>query len=622
MCRVTHQATMRTGQLVSSQWICELLPGAYVKILELDTHTTVGRQRALVKAQLSYIKGWISIRTARGSYLVARSADDERGLFDLPGSMHVCGCEMSADPGGLAGVLRNLACHIKRQPDFGTLTSADFVMSQRLQSLFRLASGGDTASLDSQRLRWNLWATLSPNRNSPEGLAILAAVLLQIRESLLELDKVFMRLHEEFVCLEDTDAEVLFSATGETQAAASRAKQISEKCRRSQETLGLPSSSWFDHLPNPVSVVSDLESREQALLEFQSAVTKLTSQRRVLVARVKAAVEARAATEAVSAASLLADALRPDTRLDFPLVTELCERATSDPAELAEVVDALSCILDESVQLQQRLKALTVTNELMYDDAARQAFAQKPGFSSALMHPISSIPSDTCPSIAYDLAAANVQLLTTEIARRISAETNVSNSACLAAAAAKAAAPPSPGVPKPWLASVAHTPGRQTGQPEHLSWPHTRDALNALRASLQSGSVSTRDATSVLDRIYRCLDEAMRRISQLRASLDHTISQDVGELIEDLSLSAARINSSVLEWKCRAVDALDTADEYVDGTSQWSPSSRRQRRLLGKLLDRAESIGDSLNACLTILLARRSPTDVSQVALAKGCQRF
>ena len=32
---------------------------------------------------------------------------------------------------------------------------------------------------------------------------------------MLELEKVFMRLHEEFVCLEDTDAEVLFSATGE-----------------------------------------------------------------------------------------------------------------------------------------------------------------------------------------------------------------------------------------------------------------------------------------------------------------------------------------------------------------------------------------------------------------------
>ena len=300
-----------------------------------------------------------------------------------------------------------------------------------------------------------------------------------------------------------------------------------------------------------------LKAGSRPFWSFQSAVTKLTSQRRVLVARVKAAVEARAATEAVSAASLLADALRPDRRLDFPLVTELCERATSDPSELAEVVDALSCILDESAQLLQRLKALTVTNELMYDDAARQAFARKPGFLSALMRPISSVPNGTCPTIAYDLAAANVQLLTTEIARRISAETDVSSSASWAAATA---VPASQGVPKPWLASIAHTPGRQTGQPEHLSWPHTRGALNALRASLQSGSVSTRDATSVFDRIYRYLDEAMRRISQLRESLDHTISQDVGELIEDLSSSAARINSSVLEWKCRAVDALDTAE--------------------------------------------------------------
>ena len=607
---------MRTGQLVTSQWICELFPGVYVKILDVDTDAKIGRQRALVKTQLSFIRGWISIRTSRSSYLVEACSEDECCLFDLPGSNQICGCELRSDPSGLAGVIRNLTSHIKRQPDFGTLTSADFIVSQRLQSLFRVASGGDNANLDAQRLRWSLWATLSPNRSSPEGLAILAVVMLQLRDAILEMDSLLMRLHEEFVCLEDTDAEALFNASGETHAAAMKAKQLSQRCRHVANTITLPSSAWFAHLPNPASIVVDLARGEEALLELHDEKAVLANQRRILIARVKAAVEARAATEAVSAASLLAEALRPDKRLDFPLVTEFCDRATSDKAELADVVDALTQVLKENQGLPllpQRLKALTLTNELMYDDAARQAFARHPGFLSVLMSmgstdstdSTASVTSPIPPGVAFDLAAANAQLLTTEIARRVSTEAASLKAGCFAVAPAAQGSVAAPS----WLVSVARTPGRQTGQTQHvLSWPHTCSALNALRASLQSGAASTQDITSVLDHIYRSLDEATGQVSQLRKSLDHTISADVGELIDNFLLSATRVNSRVLEWKCTAVNALDEAEASVANSSPSPLSNRGQRKHLAKLLDRAESAGESLNTCLTVLLARR-PTD-------------
>ena len=619
ICRVVHQATMRTGQVVESQWICELFPGTFVKILELDTTAAVGRQRALVQTQLVYIKGWISTRTARSNCLVEKLLADEECLFDLPGSMQVCGCDLGPDPATVAQVVRAFIGHIRHQPDFGTLTSADFMMSQRLQSLFRAASGGDAADLDSQRLRWSLWATLSPNRSSPEGLAIVAVVLLHVRDALLELEAAFWRLHEEFLCLEDADAEALFNSLGETDAAAMTARHLSERCRCSANAITLPSSMWFTHLPNPSSIVSELLKGEQALMDLHSALNKLTSQRRALVARVKAAVEAKAATEAVSAASLLADALRPDRRLDFPLITELCERATSDPSELAEVVNMLSSLVEESQELLQRFKALTITNELMYDDAARQAFARKTSFLAALMQPMrqhisiagdqsSSGPSITA-SIATELAAANAQLLTTEIARRVSAEADAMKAGCFAASPTAAVSASS------WLTSVAHTPSRQTRETERLlSWPQTRNAVCALRASLQSNAASVSEATAVLDQIYRCLDESTSRVLELRQSLTHTISSDVGELIEDFLRSAEHVNASVLEWKCRAVDILDTTEASAAGCSPLS--SRGQRKMLGKLLDRAESVGESLNACLTVLLARR-PVDATNLTFSQ-----
>ena len=61
--------------------------------------------------------------------------------------------------------------------------------------------------------------------------------------------------------------------------------------------------------------------RKRKLEAFQVAAQRIQAQRRTFVARLKAAVEARAATEAMSAAALLRDVVAGGRHLDFPMAT-------------------------------------------------------------------------------------------------------------------------------------------------------------------------------------------------------------------------------------------------------------------------------------------------------------
>ena len=157
--------------------------------------------------------------------------------------------------------------------------------------------------------------------------------------------------------MEDTDADTLFNVHGETHQALTAAKALAKKCQSTADGMLLPDSSWQRQWPDPRIVVQELERGSNKLKTFQEDASKISAQRRVFVARLKAVVEARAGTEAVSATTLLADALTPGKRLDFPLVTEICERATSDASELAQVAETLEARACQRCSYQKRPKA-------------------------------------------------------------------------------------------------------------------------------------------------------------------------------------------------------------------------------------------------------------------------
>lgn len=90
---------------------------------------------------------------------------------------------------------------------------------------------------------------------------------------------------------------------------------------------------------------------------------------------------------AVSANSLLADALSQGGRVDFASVTEICERARGDALQAESLVRALTTALKSGLDvddLSLQVKAVTVAHELLYDSAARRAMFDHSHFLSTL----------------------------------------------------------------------------------------------------------------------------------------------------------------------------------------------------------------------------------------------
>jgi len=72
-----------------------------------------------------------------------------------------------------------------------------------------------------------------------------------------------------------------------------------------------------------------------------------------------------------SASSLLAEALAGARRVDFPLVTAICDRACGDDGELEDLVNLVAVALQGPAEdMSPKLKALTVAHELLYDQCA------------------------------------------------------------------------------------------------------------------------------------------------------------------------------------------------------------------------------------------------------------
>eukprot|EP00445_Apocalathium_hangoei_P004250 CAMPEP_0203856284 /NCGR_PEP_ID=MMETSP0359-20131031/10089_2 /ASSEMBLY_ACC=CAM_ASM_000338 /TAXON_ID=268821 /ORGANISM="Scrippsiella Hangoei, Strain SHTV-5" /LENGTH=585 /DNA_ID=CAMNT_0050772877 /DNA_START=86 /DNA_END=1839 /DNA_ORIENTATION=- len=86
-----------------------------------------------------------------------------------------------------------------------------------------------------------------------------------------------------------------------------------------------------------------------------------------------------------SAAGLVRAALLPGSNVNFPQITEICERTISQPQELEGAVRLLVAALrDRYADFRKKLKALTISNEMMYDDTAVAYFQACFGLSETL----------------------------------------------------------------------------------------------------------------------------------------------------------------------------------------------------------------------------------------------
>lgn len=115
---------------------------------------------------------------------------------------------------------------------------------------------------------------------------------------------------------------------------------------------------------------------------------------------------------------LLTQALAFDGRVDFPIVTEICECLSEDNLQLAGVIRLLASSLrvgHTTEDLKRQVKALTIAHELLHDALARRAMFETPGLIEALRSLGMSTTAD-------DPAAECIRLLSCEISQRLIAE--------------------------------------------------------------------------------------------------------------------------------------------------------------------------------------------------------
>lgn len=87
-----------------------------------------------------------------------------------------------------------------------------------------------------------------------------------------------------------------------------------------------------------------------------------------------------------TAAGLVRSALLPGSNVNFPQITEICERIAAEPPEGLQAVQLLvAAMRDVNAPFRKKLKALTISNELLYDDKAVACFRTFAGFQQALM---------------------------------------------------------------------------------------------------------------------------------------------------------------------------------------------------------------------------------------------
>jgi len=119
-----------------------------------------------------------------------------------------------------------------------------------------------------------------------------------------------------------------------------------------------------------------------------------------------------------SAAGLVRAALLPSSNVNFPQITEICERVAAEPPEAAEAVGLLVYALrDNYAPYRKKLKALTISNEMMYDELARSTFRTVDGLQEVL-GVLRSVRNSGLGSAMDD----NIRMLATEIEKNCFSE--------------------------------------------------------------------------------------------------------------------------------------------------------------------------------------------------------
>jgi len=86
-----------------------------------------------------------------------------------------------------------------------------------------------------------------------------------------------------------------------------------------------------------------------------------------------------------TATAMIKAAMEPDSMVTFPLITEICERLENKPDEMSDVARLLvKALEDDNTSVRTKLQALTITNELMYNPRAIDAFRAQPGTRAAI----------------------------------------------------------------------------------------------------------------------------------------------------------------------------------------------------------------------------------------------
>jgi len=113
---------------------------------------------------------------------------------------------------------------------------------------------------------------------------------------------------------------------------------------------------------------------------------------------------------------LLEQALAVGGRVDFPVVTEICERVCGNVMELRALMHILALSLQETYdpELSKQLKVVTVMHELLYDELAQQVMIETPGLVVSLQK-LRKHSSNSSAGCAREL----VLILASEILRHL-----------------------------------------------------------------------------------------------------------------------------------------------------------------------------------------------------------
>eukprot|EP00747_Dinoflagellata_sp_TGD_P033291 gnl/TRDRNA2_/TRDRNA2_136528_c0_seq1.p1 gnl/TRDRNA2_/TRDRNA2_136528_c0~~gnl/TRDRNA2_/TRDRNA2_136528_c0_seq1.p1 ORF type:complete len:539 (+),score=111.24 gnl/TRDRNA2_/TRDRNA2_136528_c0_seq1:92-1708(+) len=119
-----------------------------------------------------------------------------------------------------------------------------------------------------------------------------------------------------------------------------------------------------------------------------------------------------------SAEALVWSALLPSSSVNFPQITEICERVTEKPNEAESAVRLLvQALRDSFAPMRKKLKALTISNEMMYDQFAVAVFIATDGLREAL-----AVLRDTRNTELGDYVDENIRMLAAEIEKNCFSE--------------------------------------------------------------------------------------------------------------------------------------------------------------------------------------------------------